>query len=81
MNCCRIVGRHPGREMQQCRPSLARWAGLTVTFKLIAPSLLVIDDFGLERLSAEQAHDFYEIVSERYERASTVLTGNRHITI
>ena len=54
---------------------------MTVTFKLIAPSLLVIDDFGLERLSAEQAHDFYEIVSERYERASTVLTGNRHITI
>ncbi|TRO77524.1 ATP-binding protein [Desulfuromonas acetexigens] len=48
--------------------------------KLITPSLLVIDDFGLERLSAEQAHDFYEIVSESYERGSTILTSNRHIT-
>jgi len=48
--------------------------------KLIAPSLLVIDDFGLERLNPEQAHDFYEIVSERYERGATFLTSNRHIT-
>jgi DNA replication protein DnaC len=48
--------------------------------KLITPTLLVIDDFGLERLSAEQAHDFYEIISERYGRGSTILTSNRHIT-
>lgn len=48
--------------------------------RLIAPSLLVIDDFGLGKLSPEQAHDFYEIVSERYERASTIITSNRHIT-
>ena len=48
--------------------------------KLITPNLLVIDDFGLERLSADQARDFYEIISERYERGSTILTSNRHIT-
>lgn len=48
--------------------------------KLITPGLLVIDDFALERLSPEQAHDFYEIASERYERGSTILTSNRHIT-
>jgi DNA replication protein DnaC len=48
--------------------------------RLISPSLLVIDDFGLERLSPEQAHDFYEIVAERYERNSTIITSNRHVT-
>jgi DNA replication protein DnaC len=48
--------------------------------KFIAPSLLVIDDFGLGKLSPEQANDFYEIVSERYERASTIITSNRYIT-
>ncbi len=47
--------------------------------KLISPSLLVIDDFGLERLAPEQAHDFYEIISERYERGATIVTGNRHV--
>jgi len=40
---------------------------------LISPSLLVINDFGLERLSPEQAYDFYEIVAERYERNSLSL--------
>jgi DNA replication protein DnaC len=48
--------------------------------KLITPNLLVIDDFGLERLNVDQARDFYEIISERYERGSTILTSNRHIT-
>lgn len=48
--------------------------------KLISPVLLIIDDFGLERLTPEQAHDFYEIISERYERGSTIITSNRHIS-
>jgi len=37
-------------------------------------------DFGLERLTPEQAHDFYEIISERYQRGATILTSNRHVT-
>lgn len=48
--------------------------------RLIAPSLLVIDDFGLVRLTSEQSRDFYEIISERYGRASTIITSNRDIT-
>lgn len=47
--------------------------------RLIAPSLLVIDDFGLVKLSPEQSRDFYEIISERYGRASTIITSNRDI--
>jgi DNA replication protein DnaC len=47
--------------------------------KLVAPDLLVIDDFGLERLTPEQAHDIYEIISERYERSSTIITSNRNV--
>jgi DNA replication protein DnaC len=47
--------------------------------RLVSPDLLVIDDFGLERLTSEQAHDFYELVSERYERRSTVITSNRAV--
>jgi DNA replication protein DnaC len=47
--------------------------------RLVSPDLLVIDDFGLERLTPEQAHDFYELVSERYERSSTIITSNRAV--
>ena len=47
--------------------------------KLISPELLIIDDFGLQRLTDEQANDFYEVVVERYGRASTVITSNRDV--
>jgi DNA replication protein DnaC len=47
--------------------------------KLISPELLIIDDFGLQRLTGEQANDFYEVVVERYARASTVITSNRDV--
>lgn len=47
--------------------------------KLISPTLLVIDDFGLARLNPEQAHDFYEIISERYQRGATIITSNREV--
>lgn len=47
--------------------------------KLISPELLIIDDFALQRLSDEQANDFYEVVVERYARASTVITSNRDV--
>ena len=47
--------------------------------KFISPKLLVIDDFGLQRLTDEQASDFYEIIIERYGRAATVITSNRDV--
>lgn len=47
--------------------------------KLIGPELLIIDDFGLQRLTNEQINDFYEVIVERYGRASTVITSNRDV--
>lgn len=47
--------------------------------KLISPELLIIDDFGLQRLTDEQTGDFYEVVIERYGRASTIITSNRDV--
>lgn len=47
--------------------------------KLISPDLLILDDFGLQRLTDEQAGDFYEVVIERYGKASMVLTSNRDV--
>jgi len=45
--------------------------------QLSAVDLLVLDDFGLSPLSDEQQADLYEIICDRYERASTVVTSNR----
>lgn len=46
---------------------------------LLTPDLLVIDDFGLRRLSAQQSSDFYEVIIERNRRASTIMTSNRAV--
>jgi len=47
--------------------------------RFIGPDLLVIDDLGLQKLSPQEANDFYEIVVERHGRASTIITSNRHV--
>lgn len=39
-------------------------------------SLLIIDDFGLKPLRNPQDEDFHDLISERYERASTLVTSN-----
>jgi DNA replication protein DnaC len=45
--------------------------------KYLNPDLLIIDDFGLTTLNPTQAEDFYEIVTERHQRSSTIITSNR----
>ena len=47
--------------------------------RLLAPDVLILDDFGLRRLDARQSSDFYEVVLERHRRASTIVTTNRAI--
>jgi len=46
---------------------------------LLAPDLLIIDDFGLRRLNSQQSSDFYEVIIERHRRSSTLVTSNRTI--
>ena len=39
-------------------------------------SLLVIDDFGLRPIRSPQDEDFHDLISQRYENASTIVTSN-----
>jgi DNA replication protein DnaC len=43
----------------------------------LRPDLLVIDDFGLKPLAPPAPHDLYDIIAERYEQGSILLTSNR----
>jgi DNA replication protein DnaC len=45
--------------------------------KLLLPDLLIIDDFGLSAMTMTQAEEFYEIIAERYQRGSIIVTSNR----
>jgi DNA replication protein DnaC len=42
---------------------------------LIKPNLLILDDWGLDRLNADQRRDLMEIVEDRYQNASILITS------
>jgi DNA replication protein DnaC len=44
--------------------------------QLTKASLLIIDDFGLKPLRPPQDEDLHDVISERYERRSTIVTSN-----
>ena len=43
----------------------------------LRPDLLVLDDFGLKLLPPPAPEDLYDVINERYERGSILLTSNR----
>jgi DNA replication protein DnaC len=47
--------------------------------RYLTPDLLIVDDFGLHRLTAQQSGDLYELIIERHRRSSFVFTSNRGV--
>jgi DNA replication protein DnaC len=45
--------------------------------RLVSVDLLVLDDFGLDTLDAVESRDLYEVLLERHQRRSTIVTSNR----
>jgi DNA replication protein DnaC len=43
----------------------------------LRPDLLVLDDSGLKPLQPPAPEDLYDVINERYERGSILLTSNR----
>ena len=39
--------------------------------------ILILDDFGLQSLNEMQQEDLYQIIAQRYEKSSTIITSNR----
>lgn len=64
------------KELRQARGDHSHEKALR---RLLAPDLLIIDDFGLRRLDPTQSSDIYEVVIERHRRASTIFTSNRGV--
>mgnify|MGYP001765804895 CR=1 FL=1 len=53
---------------------------LEKTFRsFLTPDLLILDDFGLQRLGAQQSTDLYELIIARHRQSSFVITSNRAV--
>ncbi|MCY4639263.1 MAG: ATP-binding protein, partial [Chloroflexi bacterium] len=67
---------HYFREMAQARVD---HSAERVFRSFLAPDLLVLDDLGLHRLTAQQSIDLYELVIGRHRSSSFVITSNRAV--
>ena len=47
--------------------------------RFATPRLLIVDDVGLRPLEHDEPMDLYDLIRERYERSSTILTSNRDV--
>lgn len=65
--------------LRQLRASRADESFDRRLLRFTTPDLLVVDDLGLRPLAGEEPVDLYEIIRQRYERASTLLTSNRDV--
>ena len=45
--------------------------------KYLLPDLLILDELGFKPLSQHTVHDFFEIISKRYEQKSIIITSNK----
>ncbi len=47
--------------------------------EIIETPLLILDDFGLQALTVAQQEDLYQVVAQKYEKNSIMITSNRDL--
>ena len=73
----RVLSRPTHRLLNDLYTARASSANPRLMARTLRCDLLVLDDFGLQTLSAQAVQDLYEIITERYERGSLIITSNR----
>jgi len=67
------------KMLTQLRAARADSSHERLLARLGSVDLLIIDDLGLRALTGNEPLDLYEIIRQRYERASTIITSNRAV--
>jgi DNA replication protein DnaC len=73
----RVVSKPTHRLLSDLHTARANGAHLRLLNRILHCDLLLLDDFGLQVLSPQAVQDLYEIITERYERGSMIVTSNR----
>jgi DNA replication protein DnaC len=64
------------RELSQQLAQPGPRGGLAAVRRYSQPTVLILDEVGYSRLSADQAHALFELITARYERRPTLVTSN-----
>jgi DNA replication protein DnaC len=73
----RVMSRTTHRLLADVHAARASGSHSRLMARILGSDLLVLDDFGLYPLAPQAAQDLYEIVNERYEHGSLIITSNR----
>jgi len=73
----RVLSRSTQRLLSELQAARASGTYQRLFARLLGVDLLILDDFGLHPLSPQAVQDLYELISERYERGSLLITSNR----
>lgn len=73
----RVISKPTHRLLNDLHAARANGGYFRFMFRVLHCDLLVLDDFGLQALSPQAVQDLYEIITERYERGSLIITSNR----
>lgn len=76
-NELRVLSRDTQRLLTELHAARANGSHIRLLKKILSVDLLILDDFGLQPLSTQAAQDLYEIIRERYEHGSLIITSNR----
>ncbi len=73
----RVFSRPTHRLLGELHTARANGAHARILARVLNVDLLILDDFGLQPLSAQGIQDLYDIIAERYEHGSILITSNR----
>lgn len=73
----RVLSKPTHRLLNDLHAARATGAYARLLGRILRCDLLVLDDFGLQALSPQAVQDLYEIITERYEHGSVIMTSNR----
>jgi DNA replication protein DnaC len=73
----RVVSKPTHRLLMDLNTSKSNGSYHRLLESILKCDLLVLDDFGLQALPLPAIQDLYEIIGERYEKGSIVVTSNR----
>jgi DNA replication protein DnaC len=73
----RVLSRGTQRLLTDLHAARADGTYPRLLAKVLNADLLVLDDFGLQPLSPQATQDLYEIIRDRYERGSLIISSNR----
>lgn len=73
----RVVARPTHRLLSELHAARANGSFPRLFARILGCHLLILDDFGLQSLSPQAVQDLYEIITERYEHGSVIMTSNR----